>query len=396
MTPVGNDVNDDSSMQPRRGLQTTSAQEDEICFVGFVMDTYCIDRGRLFDNSDIDALVEPDRHSIHCLVDVDRCVYSGYEMLVLNNNKIPSTPTDTTHDHYCRAFALDSRGNELMLDLARTTGEAGSFCTTCTGPPGSQTRGFRAAATGRILPSGNNNLPILQVTAVAPANVGCAGKTYVPVNINCDSGSYLPFIATHGSLMLMSWGFLLPMGILAARLLRHYEESALWFKIHRVVQPMGLLLAITGWIVALAGPFDVLGSGVYDASFAHGLIGTIVMALGILQPVNAYLRPHKPENGQTKSTARGTWEWIHKGAGYFAALAGLVNCFLGMALSGKYEDYFFSALIISVVTMILVAILACCSKRCVPSTDPEKDHDNEDGPGPSNVPENNENIPLTE
>jgi len=157
--------------------------------------------------------------------------------------------------------------------------------------------------------------------------------------------------------MLVSWGFLLPGGIVAARFLR-YREDSLWFEIHRVLQPAGLLIALAGWITALAGPFDVLGSGVYDVSFAHAVMGTVVMILGLLQPINAFFRPHKPENGETISAKRKTWERVHKSLGYIATLIAVVNCFIGMALSGKFSDHFLYALIASLGALVLVVLLA--------------------------------------
>ena len=182
------------------------------------------------------------------------------------------------------------------------------------------------------------------MTRVESADTGCQGSDVIPAQVNCDSGNLLPFFAFHGSRMLISWGFLLPGGIVAAKLLR-YRQDSLWFKVHRVVQPPGLLIALAGWITAFAGPFDLFGSGVDDASFAHAVMETFVMALGIFQPINAYLRPHKPADGEVASSKRKRWSKTHKIVGYSAALIGLVNCFIGTALSGKYSDYFFYALI---------------------------------------------------
>lgn len=348
-----------SKLDDTRWLQ----QDEEICFTGFVMDRYCIDRGNLFDLSSTRALEEPNRHSIHCLVDVDRCVGSGYQMLV-------ETPNEA--NLHCRAFELDSTGNYMVLQLARSTGERG-FCETCTGGSGSQVRGFRATVFGKIRdPTGTPPLK-LEVTRVESASVACPNGAFVPTQINCDSGDFLPFFASHGSLMLISWGFLLPFGVLAARFLRK-EENALWFKIHRLVQPLGLLLALTGWIVAFASPFDVLGSGIYDAQFAHGLLGTIVMILGTLQPINAYFRPHLPENEEeTPSRERRMWEIAHKSTGYIAVVAGIVNCFIGMALSGKFEDYFFIALVASVSFLIVFAVGAYCRQRHTTQSKEEAD-----------------------
>ena len=109
-------------------------QGAEICFTGFVMDKYCIDRGILLDSSLTETLEEPNRHSIHCLVDVDRCVASGYQML------LDDPDDDGIH---CRVLELDSKGTDLTVKLARSTGEQG-YCETCSGPEGAQSRGKKS------------------------------------------------------------------------------------------------------------------------------------------------------------------------------------------------------------------------------------------------------------
>lgn len=110
-------------------------EEEAICYTGYVMDTYCIDRGTLLDLYLTETLREPNRHSIHCLVDVDRCVSSGYQMLTDDPNN-----ENGNGGRHCRVFELDERGADLLVDLARATGEAG-FCETCSGPAGAQVRG---------------------------------------------------------------------------------------------------------------------------------------------------------------------------------------------------------------------------------------------------------------
>ncbi|CAB9529613.1 b561 and DOMON domain-containing protein [Seminavis robusta] len=366
-------------------LQQQAAAEDEICFIGYVLDQYCIDRGTLLDNYQIESLLEPQRHSIHCLVDVARCVHSGFQML-----EEPTGIGDNA-DRYCRAFQLDDYGNELMLQFARSTGEQG-YCSTCTGPPGAPSRGFRATVYGKIMPQ-STSPPVLQVTRVESIRNGCQGLApYLPPaeSLSCESGSFLPFVAAHGSLMLISWGFLIPLGVISARLLKQFpHHSTLWFHVHRVVQPLGILTGLAGWITALAGPFNILGSGVYDAQFAHATLGTIVMGLGLLQPINAFLRPHKQSNDDivdnlpddSSLKKRRHWELLHKTIGYLSTLFGMVNCFIGMALSGKYQDKFFNSIVGLWVSLAFYGIaliayrwyVACTNSSMEPATSDEQD-----------------------
>ena len=46
---------------------------ETVCYTGYVMDMYCIYRGRLLDAPSLETLQNPGRHSVHCLVDVAQC-----------------------------------------------------------------------------------------------------------------------------------------------------------------------------------------------------------------------------------------------------------------------------------------------------------------------------------
>ena len=49
------------------------AAGQSVCFEGYVMDSYCIDRGTLLDAPKLQTLQNADKHTIHCLVDVGSC-----------------------------------------------------------------------------------------------------------------------------------------------------------------------------------------------------------------------------------------------------------------------------------------------------------------------------------
>mmetsp|Transcript_37108 Transcript_37108/g.82554 ORF Transcript_37108/g.82554 Transcript_37108/m.82554 type:complete len:617 (+) Transcript_37108:171-2021(+) len=128
---------------------------------------------------------------------------------------------------------------------------------------------------------------------------------------------YFTYPQLHGLFMGLAWGVLLPAGALIARYLRH--KDPLWFKLHRAIQASGVVCALVGFILIWVG-------GARNPGFAHGIIGLLVMALGLQQPINAYFRPHKGE------PRRDAWEWLHKGGGYSALLLGLINVSLGTLL----------------------------------------------------------------
>lgn len=153
----------------------------------------------------------------------------------------------------------------------------------------------------------------------------------------------------HGSLMMLGWGFLLPLGTLTAAWAgpRFKSGGPKAFNVHRTVQSLGLLVAITGAVYALVQIYDAAATMPF-----HGILGTIVMIVGVLQPLNAFFRPHGDGN------ARVYWELLHKNAGRGATFLGVCNCILGSMLARRQhegEEIFDALLIIS---FILASVFA--------------------------------------
>lgn len=117
------------------------------------------------------------------------------------------------------------------------------------------------------------------------------------------------------------------MGIVMAAALKF--KAPLWFHLHRAIQTIGLILALSGFILAVV-EFDIGSDNLDDPIQRHRLIGIIVMAFGLFQPLNAVLRPHAPEKGEKRSTLRLGWECLHKSTGYLTTIVAIYNVFLGM------------------------------------------------------------------
>ena len=64
----------------------------------------------------------------------------------------------------------------------------------------------------------------------------------------------------------------------------------------------------------------VIESDDRDTAFSHVAMGMTVMILGLLQPINALIRPHPPEKGQARALERLIWEIVHKCSGYIAII----------------------------------------------------------------------------
>ena len=134
----------------------------------------------------------------------------------------------------------------------------------------------------------------------------------------------------HGVLMLASWGVVLPVGALIPRLFKtRLSNNGLWFKLHRGFQSVGLLVAIAGIVIALTRP----EFGAIDT--IHGYLGLVVMGIGVLQPANAFFRPHPPKKGEDKSYGRFAWEILHKGSGWCGLVLGFVCIFLAFPLYAR-------------------------------------------------------------
>eukprot|EP01006_Ploeotia_vitrea_P034886 TRINITY_DN65816_c6_g2_i1.p1 TRINITY_DN65816_c6_g2~~TRINITY_DN65816_c6_g2_i1.p1 ORF type:complete len:570 (-),score=249.81 TRINITY_DN65816_c6_g2_i1:517-2226(-) len=143
-----------------------------------------------------------------------------------------------------------------------------------------------------------------------------------------------PFIfdlrALHAVLMLLSWGFLLPIGATVARFYKHWQPKGRWFAIHRPMQMTGVILSLGGFICAML----MVQLNKFSA-LPHAIFGSIVFLFGTLQPVNAYFRPHKHE-GQPVERKRLIWEYIHKYCGRLALLLGLINPIQGLFYIGAH------------------------------------------------------------
>jgi len=111
-------------------LMITTAQATSVCYVGYIMDSYCINRGRLLDKPSLETLQNPEQHSVHCLVDVGLCTSSGFEVL---------SETANSEGLHCRAYQMDQAGTNMAITLGRAIG----VCSTCTGA-GNQSMGFKA------------------------------------------------------------------------------------------------------------------------------------------------------------------------------------------------------------------------------------------------------------
>lgn len=103
------------------------------------------------------------------------------------------------------------------------------------------------------------------------------------------------------------------------------------FQLHRGTQSVALVLATVGFFIAVVN-FDSLPKG-----DSHKTFGIVVMVLGWLQPLNALVRPHAPEEGEKRSILRIAWQFLHRAVGWIANALAITTIFHGINHARTYE-----------------------------------------------------------
>ncbi|XP_011069702.1 cytochrome b561, DM13 and DOMON domain-containing protein At5g54830 [Sesamum indicum] len=160
-----------------------------------------------------------------------------------------------------------------------------------------------------------------------------------------------PVLGVHGFMMFLAWGILLPGGILAARYLKHVKDDN-WFRIHVYLQYSGLAIVFLGFLFAVAE----LRGLTFDS--VHVKFGMLAILLAVAQPVNAYLRPKKPANGEETSKTRLIWEYTHIIIGRCAIVVGVAALISGMKhLGERYGDENVNGLSWALIVWLLIGAL---------------------------------------
>jgi hypothetical protein len=178
-------------------------------------------------------------------------------------------------------------------------------------------------------------------TSAALAHHAARGSTKVDLASGSGSGGVATpvpgLVWAHALLMLLSWGALLPAGVVVARTQRDnpakVQGAPLWFGLHRILQYTGWALQLAGFAIIVAQK----GGSHFQSSATVGVIhmffGLVIVIVGTLQPLNAFFRPHPTDAEGNKTANRKKWEMLHKGCGYFAVVGGPINCLLAVILS---------------------------------------------------------------
>lgn len=153
---------------------------------------------------------------------------------------------------------------------------------------------------------------------------------------------------THGIINTISWGIFLPLGVISARYLRSFTESA-WFYVHVCFQTVGYMLGVTGWALGMKLRTD---TGVIHAS--HQNIGITLFVLATLQVFALILRPNPDHKNRRK------WNYYHHTLGYTVILLGIINIFVGLHIlnpGGHWRSGYAGSLVLMVAVAVVLEIV---------------------------------------
>jgi hypothetical protein len=129
----------------------------------------------------------------------------------------------------------------------------------------------------------------------------------------------------HGWLMWGAFTVIFPLGILIARLGRHFSRR--WVVLHILTQVVGALALIAGFLIAVI-KFDAINGW---NSGTHPILGCFILGLVLLQPINGLIRPH------VGSKLRLPWYLLHFTLGIAAVGLSWYQIWLGVRI---YTNFF--------------------------------------------------------
>ncbi|MEM1129963.1 MAG: cytochrome b561 domain-containing protein [Pseudomonadota bacterium] len=122
-------------------------------------------------------------------------------------------------------------------------------------------------------------------------------------------------LSWHARLMVLAWGVLAPLGVMAARFFKVLPwqkwpdelDSRVWWNAHRAAQYGSLVFMAAGLIVILSIPDEPVS--VTASVQLHRWLGWVVLIFGAMQFLSGWMRGTK--GGPTAPAADGSWHGDH-------------------------------------------------------------------------------------
>ncbi|DBB00678.1 TPA: hypothetical protein ACH3X3_002352 [Trebouxia sp. C0006] len=169
----------------------------------------------------------------------------------------------------------------------------------------------------------------------------------------------------HGWLMCISWGCLIPLGVVIACFRTVRGSDSWWFHLHRILALLGFLISVAGLAVGV-----YLDPGVGGLFWQHKIIGIVVNVLALVQVAAGLLI--KPPN---TSNLRRVWNLTHWTLGRSALALGIANIFIGMYLSSDaYKNIIAQAVVLGgfYIIVMLKNDLEYLLVGCTPAEEEER------------------------
>ncbi|KAJ8646216.1 hypothetical protein MRB53_007964 [Persea americana] len=153
-------------------------------------------------------------------------------------------------------------------------------------------------------------------------------------------GSSLRKKNIHGVLNAVSWGILMPFGVIFSRYLKTFKSAdPAWFYLHASCQFSAYVIGVAGWATGLQ-----LGKKSEGITYTgHRYIGIALFCLASLQVFALFLRPKK------ENKYRIYWNYYHHSVGYAVIVLSIINVFKGFDMldpEKKWRTAYITVLII--------------------------------------------------
>jgi hypothetical protein len=144
-----------------------------------------------------------------------------------------------------------------------------------------------------------------------------------------------PWASWHARLMVLSWGIVLPVGVLIARFYKitpsqdwpKVLDNKFWWYSHRTLQYLGIsLMSIGVWFAWGQGGLSSAGA------YAHSIIGWVLLVAGWLQVLSSMVRGTTDGDHYHMTSKRLAFERFHKLIGWCAIALSIIGIILGLFL----------------------------------------------------------------
>lgn len=172
-------------------------------------------------------------------------------------------------------------------------------------------------------------------------SIAGTGGTVTTVN------STATIFKVHGAFMGLSWFLFAPIAVIFMAYFKKFNPVT--FQVHRALNGTVVLLTIAGYIMAVSR-----GS---HTETAHLVIGTIVLALALLQALGGLLRPG------IGSKKRSVWYLLHACSGGVLAILAASNAFLGIDIIGGGTGWFVACGVVWGLLVVVYVVLGLFPRK---------------------------------